>query len=387
MRLTALAMAGFLVSTVLIPDRAPRAAAPPAACTTPTDACARWITLGGGPGRTMVYATHALGTRNDTIKRALIMVHGTNRNADHYFATATAAAFLAGALDNTIVIAPHIVTAQDTLAQNEIAWPGGGDSWRAGGASTSHPGLFAFDGVDELLRKLATKSVFPNMQAIVVTGHSAGGQYATRYAMANKCAAGSARDPMWCRIRKPMRGPIIQHCRGREPAAADGWNLMPDCPLIRYGQPTVARNARAATVAARPQVGRRATHRNRPTSNSKQLVSGVAACLLGRVDTAARRLRQLWRDGAGTDGAIARRGVREIREHDARRASHDSNRARVRPQRPLHLHDRHRVSGDFSDGEIGDENEPRLLFLSLQVREPSHVTGFWRDSSAARGVL
>ena len=54
----------------------------------------------------MVYRTHALGTRNDAIRRALIMVHGTNRNADHYFATATAAAFLAGALDDTIVIAP-----------------------------------------------------------------------------------------------------------------------------------------------------------------------------------------------------------------------------------------------------------------------------------------
>ena len=34
------------------------------------------------------------------------MVHGTLRNADHYFATATAAAFLAGALGDTLVSRP-----------------------------------------------------------------------------------------------------------------------------------------------------------------------------------------------------------------------------------------------------------------------------------------
>src|SRR6187399_2851695 len=109
-------------------DRAPMAPAAP--CITSTDACTAWLMLGGGPGRTMVYTTHPLDARNLAIKRALIMVHGTNRNADHYFATATAAAFLAGALDNTIVIAPHLVIATDKLAANEIAWPSGGDSWR-----------------------------------------------------------------------------------------------------------------------------------------------------------------------------------------------------------------------------------------------------------------
>jgi len=183
MRLTVIAVAALAFVSGPA-DRAPMAPAAP--CTTSTDACTAWVTLGGGPGRTMVYTTHPLDARNVAIKRALIMVHGTNRNADHYFATATAAAFLAGALDNTIVIAPHLVIATDKLAANEIAWPSGGDSWRSGGISQSHPGLSSFDVADELLRKLATKSVFPNMEAIVVTGHSAGGQYATRYAMANK---------------------------------------------------------------------------------------------------------------------------------------------------------------------------------------------------------
>ena len=57
----------------------------------------------------MIYRTYSLDTRNDAIRRALIMVHGTNRNADHYFETSIAAAFLAGALEDTVVIAPHMI--------------------------------------------------------------------------------------------------------------------------------------------------------------------------------------------------------------------------------------------------------------------------------------
>jgi hypothetical protein len=39
--------------------------------------------------------------------------------------------------------------------------------------------------VDELVRKLNRKDVFPNLRAIVVAGHSAGGQFVNRYEMAN----------------------------------------------------------------------------------------------------------------------------------------------------------------------------------------------------------
>jgi pimeloyl-ACP methyl ester carboxylesterase len=40
--------------------------------------------------------------------------------------------------------------------------------------------------MDEILRKLANKKNFPNLTHIVVAGHSAGGQYVTRYEMSNK---------------------------------------------------------------------------------------------------------------------------------------------------------------------------------------------------------
>ena len=116
------------------------------------------------------------------------MVHGTNRNADDYFETAAAAAFLARALDDTVVISPRVASAAgncaDKLSPNEVSWSCTGDSWRSGGASASHPDLTSFDFVDQILRKLANKTTFPNLRAIVVAGHSAGGQFVARYQMA-----------------------------------------------------------------------------------------------------------------------------------------------------------------------------------------------------------
>ena len=134
----------------------------------------------------MVYATYPLDARNAAITRALIMVHGAGRNADHYFETSTAAGFLAGALGNSIIIAPRFAAGNDTVAANEVKWPEGGNSWRGGGMSPTNPTISSFDFVDDIVRKLADKKTFPNLTKIVIAGHSAGGQYATRYAMANK---------------------------------------------------------------------------------------------------------------------------------------------------------------------------------------------------------
>ena len=278
----------------------PQARSNASACVTATTACTAWVTLGGGPGRTMVYTTHALNQRNDGIKRALIMVHGTNRNADHYFQTATAAAFLAGALGDTIVIAPHIViggTNGDKLAENEIAWPSGGDSWRAGGASTSHPGLFAFDIVDELLRMLATKNVFPNMQAIVVTGHSAGGQFTTRYAMANK-VHDTLGVPVTYVVANPSSYAWPDATRptaegDADPAAAkDGWNLIPDAPIAHtkftYGPyDAAAKNCANYNRWPLGLENRSASYTSKQTDEQlkKQLVTRPTTFLLGQVDT------------------------------------------------------------------------------------------------------
>jgi hypothetical protein len=52
--------------------------------------------------------------------------------------------------------------------------------------SPTDPELSSFDYVDQIVRKLADKKLFPNLTKIVVAGFSAGGQYVNRYEMANK---------------------------------------------------------------------------------------------------------------------------------------------------------------------------------------------------------
>ena len=78
----------------------------------------------------------------------------------------------------------------DKLEPNEVSWSCHGDSWRSGGTAASDKSLTSFDFMDELLRKLADKKVFPNLTNIVVAGHSAGGQFVSRYEMANRVDEG-----------------------------------------------------------------------------------------------------------------------------------------------------------------------------------------------------
>lgn len=186
------ALGGLVLLTAMAARPAPVVSAPISAppCISATAGCQEWVPLGAGKARATVYRSFGLRTPNPRVRRALIMVHGTLRNGDHYFTTATTAAFMAGALDDTVVIAPAIRSAdghcKDTLAPVEVSWSCNGDSWRSGGRAASNPELTSFDFIDEILRRLADRRVFPNLRQIVVAGHSAGGQFVSRYEMANK---------------------------------------------------------------------------------------------------------------------------------------------------------------------------------------------------------
>jgi hypothetical protein len=174
------------LSTVAIlgaPASAAQSAAEP--CTEAVAACTEWITVGSG--RSLVYRNLSLETRNEDVTHALIMVHGAGRNADDYYRSALAAAFLADRLDDALVIAPRIASndggCSDALSEDEISYDC--STWRSGGPSPSHPDATSFHFLDEIVRAVAQRDVFPNLRSIVVTGHSAGGQVTNRYAMSN----------------------------------------------------------------------------------------------------------------------------------------------------------------------------------------------------------
>jgi pimeloyl-ACP methyl ester carboxylesterase len=156
-------------------------------CKTSTPACQERVPLGSG--YSLVYRSHPLTKPDAKIERAMIIIHGQGRNANDYFQTGMAAAFLADALENTIVVSPRFAgndgkSCKDPLAPYEIAWDCG--DWKNGFESLSHKGVHSYDFLDQLLTLLADEKVFPNLKGIVVSGHSAGGQIVNRYAAANK---------------------------------------------------------------------------------------------------------------------------------------------------------------------------------------------------------
>ena len=271
-----------------------RPASPPAAsCTTATAACTEWVTVRGGPGRAMIYRSHALDVPDGRVTRALVMVHGTGRNADHYFLTAMSAAFLAGALDDTIVVAPHMIDSTDPAQPNEIVWQ---TSWRTGGPSRGDAALSSFDFVDEILRKLAKKAVFPNLQHVVVAGHSAGGQFANRYAMSNTVHGTLGIDISYV-VANPSSyawpdavRPLPQD--DADPAAAkDGWSYMPGAnPMPAHTKFTFGPfdATKAPSFNNWPAGLENRTGYTAQTSNEqlkKQLVERPTTFLLGQVDT------------------------------------------------------------------------------------------------------
>jgi len=241
----------------------------------------------------MVYRSYSLDVPNSRVRRALIMVHGTGRNAGHYFLTAMSAAFLAGALDDTAVIAPHMIDATDKAEANEVVWQ---TSWRTGGPSRADASLTSFDFVDEILRKLAKKTVFPNLQSIVVAGHSAGGQFANRYAMSNT-VHGTLGVQVTYVVANPSSyawpsavRPLPQD--DADPATAkDGWNLRPSAnPLpphtkFTFGpfDATKAPNYNNWPAGLENRTGYTAQMSN--DQLKKQLVERTTTFLLGQVDT------------------------------------------------------------------------------------------------------
>lgn len=169
-------------------------------CTTASPDCTEWITLEGQASRLLVYRNYPLKTKNDAVTRAFIFVHGINRDADNHFRTALAAAFLAGALNDTVIVAPRFASSssvpanrigdcRDSLAPGEANWvceTQSVESWRSGGGEVGAGKASSFDFVDEIIRRLGLREVFPNLKKIVVAGHSAGGQFLIRYAMSNQ---------------------------------------------------------------------------------------------------------------------------------------------------------------------------------------------------------
>ena len=132
------------------------------------------------------YRTHSLSIEHPEIDQIVVVIHGILRNADLYFKSVVNSAVATGnTISHTAVFAPSFKTSKDIHLENELLW--GGGNWKDGAASTSPTAeeISSFAVIDLLLKTLIDTSYFPNLKSIILTGHSAGGQFVSRYAVIN----------------------------------------------------------------------------------------------------------------------------------------------------------------------------------------------------------
>ena len=130
-----------------------------------------------------VFSTHSLYEGNNEVTRGLIIVHGSGRSADVSFRRGFQATEAVGLQRRTVVVSPHFQTSSDGPAADEPFWSSGG--WKRGSLSSSdgpRPRVSSYTAIDKIVELLSDPSRFPALTEIVMTGHSAGGQVAHRYA-------------------------------------------------------------------------------------------------------------------------------------------------------------------------------------------------------------
>jgi hypothetical protein len=155
---------------------------------------------GGGPEPPDCFVTVALsdgarmpicqnlviGDPQPQVTRAVIVQHGKGRGVQSYFDSMREAAATSGVTTKTIIIAPYFQKGSNEPS-SQLRW----GEWKWGERSSSGFGLArrsSFKVYDEFIAMLRKKSNFPNLTEIVIAGHSAGGQFAQRYAAFSKAA-------------------------------------------------------------------------------------------------------------------------------------------------------------------------------------------------------
>lgn len=149
------------------------------------DGCRAELAVASG-WKVPYYSSYPLNGNPD-ITHAVLVVHGAGRNSASSFTGMSTAAANAGQRDHTVVIAPQFQTSDDDPAADEARWRD--EAWKEGGDAEDPPGLSSFDVMDQLIGQLADKKRFPNLSRITLAGHSAGGQFAQRYAAGGRAPA------------------------------------------------------------------------------------------------------------------------------------------------------------------------------------------------------
>lgn len=130
--------------------------------------------------------TQRLGEERVGIRRAVVVIHGKQRNAKSYFEAVNRLATEEGRQEDTLVIALQFLTQADVaankLSKQVLFWEREG--WKHGAKSLNGPHLSSFEVLDRVLKRMIDQN--PNLEQITIAGHSAGAQFAQKHASARR---------------------------------------------------------------------------------------------------------------------------------------------------------------------------------------------------------
>ena len=146
--------------------------------------------LAVGDGATLpLYLSRDWSSPSPGITRAVLVLHGRLRDADVYYRSALTAQAAAGPTGAaTLMIVPQFLAGIDVdayhLPAETLRWSLEG--WEGGDPAVAPAPASSFDALDAILARLADRRLFPDLQQVVVAGHSGGAQVVQRYAVAGK---------------------------------------------------------------------------------------------------------------------------------------------------------------------------------------------------------
>ncbi len=134
-------------------------------------------------------SNHPIAEPNKKIKQLVIYIHGARRNGLDYYEWGEKAVKIANRNEETLFISPQFTSEKDLEDhkhdQSHLFWTN--NNWRIGDESVSSnkrkmdDAFSSFTLIDSLIARITDKTLFPKLKKVVIIGHSAGGQFVSRY--------------------------------------------------------------------------------------------------------------------------------------------------------------------------------------------------------------
>jgi len=162
-----------------------------------------------GAARLPLYANVDWSSPQPGATRAVLVIHGVDRNAANYFATARDALALAAGDEarHTVLLVPQFLTEADVqahgLGDDVLRWHGA--AWEGGQPALGPLPVSSFSAIDAILARLADPTAFPALRQVVIAGHSGGGQIVQRYAVVGN--GGAALEARGIAVRYVVANP------------------------------------------------------------------------------------------------------------------------------------------------------------------------------------